>query len=154
MTSEKPTSQRAWRAGADFWTGAKDAARDQHGQSTPAEARLWRALRGRHLGGARFRRQHAIGHYLVDFYCADARLVVEVDGEIHRLQSDRDLKRQRALQDHGFNVIRFKNDEILQDLPGVLRLLPFTSPLTPLRLRRGGPTFLRRRRWLTNTSPR
>ncbi len=64
-------------------TGAVSRARVQRRRLTPPEARLWAALKGRGLGGFKFRRQHPIGAFVVDFYCAEAKLAVEVDGEGH-----------------------------------------------------------------------
>jgi very-short-patch-repair endonuclease len=90
--------ERFFRA-EDAWSGLRESARDFRATSTPAEARLWQALRGRKLGGARFRRQHAIGRFLVDFYCAEATLVIEVDGPVHRQQVEQDAEREREVQE-------------------------------------------------------
>jgi len=100
---------------------------------TPAEARLWKALRGRRTGGPRFRRQHALGPFIADFYCPEARLVVEVDGPIHNRRSAADAERQAYLNGAGFRVVRFTNDGVLTSLDGVLEaiwgnLTPDPSP--------------------------
>lgn len=68
----------------------------------------------------RFRRQQPIGPYIVDFYCADARLVVELDGLSHLRTGPADLARQRFLEAEGFAVVRFWNEEVLKDLDGVV----------------------------------
>lgn len=89
---------------------------------TPAERVLWQALRNRGLGGLKFRRQQPLGPFVVDFFCASCRLVVEVDGTIHE-DEDRaaqDAARTEILAAHGFRVIRFRNEEVLNDLDGVL----------------------------------
>ena len=90
---------------------------------TQAEARLWSALRSRQLGGWKFRRQHVIVGYVVDFYCPDLRLVVEVDGPVHdRLHPD-DEAREEDLRRACVEVVRFSNDAVLNHLNDVLGLL-------------------------------
>ena len=91
----------------------------RHGQ-TPIEERLWRELRSRQLVGMKFRRQHPIGSFIVDFYCADKRLVVEIDGDSHADQIAYDKRRTKWLEDHGYRVIRFTNREVLNQLSAVL----------------------------------
>lgn len=87
-----------------------------------AERKLWNELRLRQLDGARFRRQHPIGHYIVDFVCLEKRLVVEVDGEQHtqRDHAAHDERRDRWLAVEGYRVMRFQTIEIYQNLPGVV----------------------------------
>lgn len=87
---------------------------------TPAETLLWDHLRNRRLSGLKFRRQHPLGPFVVDFYCAEHRLAVEIDGEIHREQVGRDTARTKQLQDHNYRVIRFSNDQVLSDPKSVL----------------------------------
>ncbi|NMC79440.1 MAG: DUF559 domain-containing protein [Chloroflexi bacterium] len=87
---------------------------------TPEEDRLWQALRNKQLTGAKFRRQHAIDRFIVDFYCAEARLVVEVDGPIHQYSQEEDATRQEFLESQGLRVLRFSNDQINQDVETVL----------------------------------
>ena len=91
-------------------------------QMTPAEARLWTVLRRRQLEERKFRRQHSIGPYVVDFYCVKEGLAVEVDGSIHDdpARSDYDAKRQAFLERQGIVVLRFKNEQIRDRLPEVL----------------------------------
>ena len=90
-------------------------------KATLAENTLWQRLRSGHLNGVRFRRQHAIGPWIVDFYCAAARLIVEVDGPIHRGQQESDAERQAALEGYGLRVLRFTNDAVLGDIEAVVR---------------------------------
>jgi very-short-patch-repair endonuclease len=79
--------------------------------------------------GVRFRRQHAIDRFLVDFYCAEASLVIEVDGPIHQQQVERDLEREKALATRGLTVLRFRNDEVLDDVTSVLaRIAAYLTP--------------------------
>jgi very-short-patch-repair endonuclease len=87
---------------------------------TPAERRLWQALRGRRLDGLQFRRQHPLGPYILDFYCPAHRLVVEVDGGVHAEQMEYDADRTQHLERYGYRVMRVRNDEVLTDLPAVL----------------------------------
>lgn len=88
---------------------------------TPAEGRLWRALRRRQLGGFKFRRQYGVRAYILDFYCASARLAIELDGAVHDdpQQAAYDAVRTRALAEDGILVIRFRNESIRDDLDGV-----------------------------------
>ena len=88
---------------------------------TEAERTLWQSLRANHLDGLHFRRQQIIDGYIVDFYCFRTGLVVEVDGDIHDLQIEDDEARETALTRRGLHVIRFRNDEVLTQLPDVLQ---------------------------------
>lgn len=94
-------------------------ARTLRTHSTDAERKLWRHLRLRQLDGWRFRRQHPLGNYVVDFVCLDRRLVVEVDGGQH-VNSNADRRRDENLQRQGFRVLRFWNTEILCNVAFVL----------------------------------
>jgi len=84
-------------------------ARQLRKDMTDAEKLLWARLRRRALEGLRFRRQHPIGPYIVDFFCAEAGLIIELDGQIHSSQerSEHDRLRDAALRDHGLRVLRF-----------------------------------------------
>jgi very-short-patch-repair endonuclease len=97
------------------------AARRLRRSMTPAEIRLWNGLRGRRLG--KFRRQHPLGQFILDFYCPAARLCVEVDGGVHDHsdQQERDRARTEALAALGIRVVRVRNEEILCDARAVLR---------------------------------
>jgi very-short-patch-repair endonuclease len=94
-------------------------AQDLRANDTEAEARLWQALRDRRLGGWKWRRQVPIGRYIVDFYCADAKLVVELDGGQHSEQVAYDVRRTAALNASGLRVLRFWNSEVLTNSDGV-----------------------------------
>lgn len=82
-------------------------------EATPAEEKLWQILRDRQLCGYKFRRQHAINRFVADFYCARARLILEIDGPVHAFQMEQDVERQSILEEMGFRVIRFTNDQVL-----------------------------------------
>ncbi len=84
------------------------------------ERRLWYALHGRRLAGLKFRRQHPIDRFVVDFVCLERRLIVELDGDSHIGQASYDLKRQAALAQLGYRVLRVGNDDGLQDLDSVI----------------------------------
>ena len=109
-------------------------ARQLRRQMTPAEKRLWAAIRGRRLDGLKFRRQHALGSYIVDFVCSEKRLIIEVDGDVHDEQMDYDAARTEHLEQYGYRVVRFRNAEVLDDLESVLEkireaaLIPNPSP--------------------------
>jgi len=87
----------------------KEPARALRRRATSAEQRLWQLLRGRRLGGFKFRRQHPCGAFVLDFFCAEARLVVELDGGVHDDQVERDAARTLALAALGFRVLRLPN---------------------------------------------
>ena len=96
-------------------------ARELRRTMTPAEARLWTRLRNRQLGGFKFRRQHPLGRYIADFYCAAHRLVVEIDGGIHTTQVEADKLRSENLEALSFRVVRFTNQEVETELEMVLQ---------------------------------
>ncbi len=81
---------------------------------------LWKSLSNRKLIGQKFRRQHPIGPFIVDFCCVQSKLIIEVDGEVHIFQKDYDQEREQYLIDEGYHVIRFSNNHVLEDIPSVL----------------------------------
>jgi very-short-patch-repair endonuclease len=87
---------------------------------TPAEQRLWAYLRGDKLNGVNFRRQHALGKYIVDFCSVKAKLIIELDGNQHLEQEAYDAERTMFLESKGYRVLRFWNNEVLNDIEGVL----------------------------------
>ena len=90
-------------------------------EGTEAERALWRLLRGRQLAGHKFRRQHEFGGFVLDFFCADAHLAIEVDGGQHFSEEGaaRDHERTQFLEANGIRVLRFTNTEILSELGAV-----------------------------------
>ena len=98
-------------------------ARGLRRRQTPAEARLWAHLRDRRLGGFKFRRQHPIGRFVVDFYCTTTRLAVEIDGDAHVDREANDAERDHWLQSHGCRVIRFTNRHVNNQLDAVLETI-------------------------------
>ena len=95
--------------------------RELRREMTPAEGILWQELRGNKLG-VHFRRQQIIAGFIVDFYCHKADLVIEVDGGVHKEDEQResDVERDMTLSEMGLRVYRIRNDEVLENLPGVL----------------------------------
>jgi adenine-specific DNA-methyltransferase len=111
----------------------RDNARRLRREQTDAERKLWSRLRDRRLGGAKFRRQHPIGPYIADFCCPEARLVIELDGGQHGVHRDDDRRRTAFLTQQGYRVLRFWNNQVLQEPEAVLSRLaealrPSTDP--------------------------
>ena len=102
-------------------------------EMTDAEKKLWRHLRARQLDSRQFRKQVEIDDYVVDFCCLKARLVIEVDGGQHDARSAQDEARTRYLNGLGYRVIRFWNNEVLQNIDGVLQEIVRALELPRLR---------------------
>ena len=99
-------------------------ARELRSQQTGPELKLWNAIRNRQLAGLKFRRQHSIGFFVVDFCCLSKKLIIELDGESHNeTNAESDRERQIWLEKNGFTVVRFENDDVLKDLDGVLEAI-------------------------------
>ena len=98
-----------------------DRARTLRQTETPPEELLWLALRNGQIGGLKFRRQHPVGPYVVDFYCHAAKLVVEVDGMSHDEKLASDTERTRYLEEQGSRVLRVTNEDVMHDLDAVTR---------------------------------
>ena len=94
-------------------------AKKMRGEPTAAEARMWSELESKKLG-VKFRRQHIIDRFIVDFYCVKQALVIEVDGDIHDLQKDRDYERGVVLRNLGHRILRFRNERVLGDTKSVI----------------------------------
>jgi very-short-patch-repair endonuclease len=86
---------------------------------TPAEQKLWSALRNDQLG-VNFRRQHAVGPYIADFCCIQKKLIIELDGGQHLEQEQYDAERTQFLQSKGYRVMRFWNNDVMKNLNGVI----------------------------------
>ena len=100
----------------------RDNAKALRSNMTDAERRLWYLLRAHRFSGYKFKRQIPIGRYIVDFVCLAERLVIEVDGGQHA-GSESDLRRDQWLEDQGFRVLRFWNNEVLNNTDGVLEVI-------------------------------
>ncbi|MBJ6610266.1 MAG: endonuclease domain-containing protein [Candidatus Thiothrix moscowensis] len=101
-------------------TNYKQRRQDLRTNATSPEQTLWQKLRGKQMG-VKFRRQHGIDHYIVDFYCSEQRLVIEVDGDSHLTDDAREYDRIRDahLQSLGLRILRFTNEQVIRDLEGV-----------------------------------
>ncbi len=92
-------------------------------ESPKAEVLLWQRLKGRQIGGHKFRRQYSVGGYVVDFYCAELRLAIEIDGPTHyRTKQAKvyDERRQQFIEQFGIKIVRFSNHDIYNNIDGVL----------------------------------
>ena len=148
MGCQSPSRQRGggkgegWKTPPHLWERLKPLAREMRKNPTPAEDRLWQHLRRRQVLGYKFRRQHAIERFIVDFYCREAHLIIEVDGPIHQYTQEEDAIRQEFLESQGFRVLRFTNDQVLSDIEGVLQTIeqalkavpPAEEMITPERI--------------------
>lgn len=114
-------SDRQYRGGYQV-SGLLELARELRSRQTSAETLLWELLRNRQLLGFKFRRQHQFGDYLTDFYCREAKLVIECDGSVHERneQWNHDQKRDAYMTAQGLRVLRFSNDSILNETQRVL----------------------------------
>jgi len=104
----------------------KNHSRNLRNHGTKAEACLWKyVLRARNMKDYQFRRQRPVLDYIVDFMCKELMLIIEVDGEIHSLEKvmAKDIKRQIKLEDAGFTIMRFSNEEVLTDINGVYQAI-------------------------------
>ncbi len=97
----------------------RQAASQLREQMTTAEQGLWEALRDKKLGGLRFRAQHPVGQFILDFYCPACKLAVELDGSVHDNRAEEDAARTAQLRTYGYHVLRFQNKEIFTSLASV-----------------------------------
>ena len=98
-------------------------ARGLRNDTTDVERLLWRSLRNSQLEGVKFRRQQPIESYIVDFVSFEKRLVIELDGSQHAEQTEYDSQRDRCLRANGFTVLRFWNNDVLENIEGVLEIV-------------------------------
>jgi very-short-patch-repair endonuclease len=111
----------------NFYFGASEEiirrARILRKTMTKAETKLWHHLQNNQFQGLKFRRQHPINRFIVDFYCHSLKLVVEIDGDVHlqEIQQERDENRTYELEELGLKVIRFENKSVMSNIAGVLQ---------------------------------
>jgi very-short-patch-repair endonuclease len=106
-------------------------ARRMRREMTLAEMMIWKKLRDRNLFNTKFRRQHPVNIFIVDFYCHEYKLAIEIDGEVHQIEEihEYDLNRSAELEKFGINVIRFTNDQVLNNIDIViLKIQELTNP--------------------------
>jgi very-short-patch-repair endonuclease len=127
-----------YRGGYDM-AGLTNLARQLRKEQTSAEALLWQLLRNRQLMGFKFRRQHQFGDYVADFYCYEAQLVVECDGAVHERNErwQHDQARDAYLTGHGLRVLRFTNEQVLEDTEITLKEISSYLPVPMNRRSRG-----------------
>lgn len=109
-------------------------ARELRKKQTEAELLLREILRNKQVNSLKFRRQHPIGNYIADFYCAEKNLIIELDGSIHSKpeQKKRDQERDAIMKQHNINVIRFINDDVFEKIEEVLQTIIDVSNQSPL----------------------
>ena len=105
-------------------------AKELRRQMTQEEKKLWQHLRANQLNGLHFRRQQIIDGFITDFYCHAARLVIEVDGEIHQQQAEYDAERDRILLARGLRLLRIRNEQVRQNLDSVLARIAKACEMT------------------------
>jgi very-short-patch-repair endonuclease len=111
--------KRRWRTTAAMQERAQQLRR----RMTGLERKLWQRLRRKQVNGLRFRRQHPIDRFIVDFYCPEHRLVIEIDGAVHTTQVEYDEVRTEWLEARGYRVLRFTNQEVRHRLDNVLEAI-------------------------------
>ena len=127
-------ARRRHKAHVPYDPALKAKARALRADATPAEKRLWReVLSRRRLGGFKFLRQKPLDRYIVDFYCADLRLAIEIDGDSHANRLAYDTERTRRLERLGITVIRYENSAVMNNLDGVHRDLTQRIAANPPR---------------------
>lgn len=123
-----PSQGEGWGEGSSTSDKPKDLtnlAKNLRQNSTDAEERLWNLLRNRQLDNAKFRRQHQIDNFIADFVCVEKKLIIELDGGQHNEEKniEQDSKRTKILEDQGYKVLRFWNNEVLQNVEGVYEVI-------------------------------
>jgi len=98
-------------------------AKELHRNMSPAEAKLWKHLRAHRMGDVHFRNQHAIGNYIVDFCAPRRKLIIELDGSQHLDQAEYDEERTKYLEARGYRVLRFWNNDVMDNTEAVLKVI-------------------------------
>jgi 5-methyltetrahydrofolate--homocysteine methyltransferase len=132
---KSPTGTSYWKTADPLLYGLmKEHAKNMRNKPTEAEALLWDILANKKLDGFKFRRQHIVGSYIADFICLKKGLIVEIDGLIHQLPENKasDKERTKWLNEQGYRVVRFTNQEILSNLDDVLERLKVVLKVSPL----------------------
>jgi very-short-patch-repair endonuclease len=101
----------------------KDFARKLRKSETDAERKIWQQLRNRNLNGTKFRRQHPVGPYVVDFICINGKLIIELDGSLHQQQLTYDAQRTKFLEQAGYRVMRFWDNDVLLNTESVMQAI-------------------------------
>jgi len=104
-------------------------ARELRKELTEAEKVLWKYLRDRRFFNKKFRRQHVFRGFILDFYCPEGKLAIELDGPIHLKQKDYDLLRQNCIEELGIRILRFKNSDLKNNLKNALQTIKQALPI-------------------------
>ncbi|MCZ2094795.1 MAG: endonuclease domain-containing protein [Anaerolineae bacterium] len=120
MSDDPDEKPHLFDAAPVWWWLLKPAARRMRRAPTEAERVLWKYLRDRQVGGFKFRRQYAVDRFILDFYCHETRLAVEVDGSIHARTRHEDAARDARLAAYGIRVLRVRNEDVLNNIAAVL----------------------------------
>ncbi|MBA4354663.1 MAG: hypothetical protein C0409_08215 [Novosphingobium sp.] len=132
MLSDTGKFDEAWfRKNDKAYSRPTARSRDLRRDATPAERTLWPHLSARKLHGARFNRQFPIGQFICDFVARERRLVIELDGGQHALATEYDMRRTRFLESQGYRVLRFWNNEVMDNVEGVLTVIRDTFDNMP-----------------------
>lgn len=131
-SSSSQKEERSYR-GNLYFSGLVNEAQALRKKQTPAEETLWQLLRNRKLNGLKFRRQHQIGSYITDFYCHEKKLIIELDGKVHNTpeRQKHDSTRDKFLISSGFNILRFPNEMVFNDIEKVLKQIVELSLPSP-----------------------
>lgn len=119
---------KRWKTSSEQWSKVKHIVREKRKEPTEAENLLWKVLRNKKLKGIKFRRQHSLDRFIVDIYSGSLNLIIEVDGEIHDYTKEYDEQRQTVLQELGYTVIRFTNEEVINSLEEVIEKIKAYIP--------------------------
>ncbi len=109
-----------WYTSPQLWEQLKPLAREMRHDPTTSESQLWQRLRNHQVRGFKFRRQHTIDRFIVDFYCSEAHLIIEVDGPVHQYTPEEDAVRQAFLENMNMRVLRFTNEQVQTNVGRVL----------------------------------
>jgi len=103
----------------------KQLARNLRNDSTKSEIKLWQQIKGKQILGYDFHRQKPLLDYIVDFYCHELQLVIELDGYSHQLEDvyDKDTLKTKKLEEYGLTILRFQDEEVMKDMPNVLKAI-------------------------------
>ena len=106
---------------------------------TPAEKLFWQVIKNRQVANLKFKRQHPVGPFIVDFYCHEASLIIEVDGDVHDVEEIKiyDKQREAYLKNKGYSILRFTNEEVVAELDRVVREIEKVAKPSPYPLSKG-----------------
>ncbi len=120
-----------------FQDQLQELARQMRRNPTLAEAELWKHLRARKLYGIKFRRQHPFFSFILDFYCKEYKLIIEIDGDSHANRFVHDMLRDQRFQQEGYTILRFTNEDVLYSIQTVLKKITHTVDILKPSPKRG-----------------